>query len=548
MDKQLRVMEEIISTEQTFVSELGVVIDVYITPLRDGGVMSREDMQTVFSTWELLYGFNSKLLEDLVSQKDGPEGVKGVPFGTIFKDFSPFFKMYSAYLQNYENALQRVVELQSNQRFEAALNTGATDPRCRGKPLTSYLIMPVQRIPRYKMLLEELNKRTDETWFDKENLEIACKTVGDAAADNNEKIRQRENKMKILDIQMHFEGSRKPELFNNPRRSFIREGPLVKLCRRGPKEFYFWLFSDILVYGQASSDTKYTFHREIELDCCQVTADVNQEGRQVEDAHRAFLIQSNAKTFIVWARHPGEKQEWVEEINAQIEQMREEKGENGELAPLWQPDNAKNHCEVCASAFSFLNRRHHCRNCGELVCGQCSTNRIELPHGPNNETKLQRVCDRCYEDRDQIDTDAHKDAWELSDEPGGRPGLQQTPSYNGSQRGQAMDPAAELAAKLAFEATSPRTSALPAALRKSSSASVAGASARAQPPTRPHSTTIGALKFGRVPPPVPRKTYAGAKAKGLTPGSLAGRVKPSAIDFGVAGAKGIGRYFSAGWM
>eukprot|EP00968_Pinguiococcus_pyrenoidosus_P027384 scaffold7375_cov268-Pinguiococcus_pyrenoidosus.AAC.34 len=76
--------------------------------------------------------------------------------------------MYSDYLQNYENALEKVSELsQRSSAFDRIVQAGANDPRCRGKNLTSYLIMPVQRIPRYKMLLEELHKRTDDDWFDK---------------------------------------------------------------------------------------------------------------------------------------------------------------------------------------------------------------------------------------------------------------------------------------------------------------------------------------------------------------------------------------------
>lgn len=35
--------------------------------------------------------------------------------------------------------------------------------------------------------------------------------------------------------------------------------------------------------------------------------------------------------------------------------------------------------------------QHHCRRCGKLVCGTCSSNRVKLPR-----LGLSRVCDECF--------------------------------------------------------------------------------------------------------------------------------------------------------
>lgn len=42
-------------------------------------------------------------------------------------------------------------------------------------------------------------------------------------------------------------------------------------------------------------------------------------------------------------------------------------------AVSWQPDSAVSQCNLCRSSFSFINRKHHCRKCGRIYCGNCIT-------------------------------------------------------------------------------------------------------------------------------------------------------------------------------
>ena len=52
------------------------------------------------------------------------------------------------------------------------------------------------------------------------------------------------------------------------------------------------------------------------------------------------------------------------------------------LAPVWSQDHTTNCCTApgCSETFTLLNRRHHCRNCGQLVCGECSRRKMVIPH------------------------------------------------------------------------------------------------------------------------------------------------------------------------
>lgn len=48
---------------------------------------------------------------------------------------------------------------------------------------------------------------------------------------------------------------------------------------------------------------------------------------------------------------------------------------------LWRPDEASPVCMHCGALFTMLRRRHHCRGCGELLCGACTRARVVLPDG-----------------------------------------------------------------------------------------------------------------------------------------------------------------------
>ena len=63
------------------------------------------------------------------------------------------------------------------------------------------------------------------------------------------------------------------------------------------------------------------------------------------------------------------------------------------VPPVWVSNKNRATCQLCTAAFSTTRRRHHCRVCGEIFCGSCSSNRIPLLR---NKNKTVRACDRCF--------------------------------------------------------------------------------------------------------------------------------------------------------
>ncbi|XP_012141611.1 pleckstrin homology and FYVE domain containing family member rush hour isoform X2 [Megachile rotundata] len=111
-----------------------------------------------------------------------------------------------------------------------------------------------------------------------------------------------------------------------------------------------------------------------------------------------WLIKTVTKSFAVYAATPTEKQEWMAHITKCIEDLLRKSGKKPvEVhAAVWVPDNEATICMHCnKTQFTVLNRRHHCRQCGAVVCGPCSNKKLLLPGQGNG--KAVRVCLQCYD-------------------------------------------------------------------------------------------------------------------------------------------------------
>jgi hypothetical protein len=72
--------------------------------------------------------------------------------------------------------------------------------------LESLLIMPVQRIPRYNLLLRDLLRRTDDTHADFSNLTNALEQFENVMSYLDTNITEAENMKKFLEMGTRFKG------------------------------------------------------------------------------------------------------------------------------------------------------------------------------------------------------------------------------------------------------------------------------------------------------------------------------------------------------
>jgi len=128
--------------------------------------------------------------------------------GDIFINYASRFDIYSSYVNNYDNAISELNKLKSqNKSFAKFLQNFSNDSRTRRLTIESILIMPVQRLPRYILLIKELSKHTWPRHGDYNNLINALQAMESIVSKINRQKRLSDSSLKLNQISTIVKGS-----------------------------------------------------------------------------------------------------------------------------------------------------------------------------------------------------------------------------------------------------------------------------------------------------------------------------------------------------
>ncbi|XP_046854745.1 uncharacterized protein LOC124447793 isoform X2 [Xenia sp. Carnegie-2017] len=193
--KRTRAAQEILSTEISYCNGLDSLVKNFIHPMKLYGVLSVEEIDIIFSNIESLAGISKEMVAKL-EKRMSEWNVETTIIGDIFVEMFSYLKMFKPYFDSRSAANQlRIRYEKTNEKFKNFLSKA----NC-AHSLDSLLLMPIQRVPRYELLLKELVKRTSKDHPDFEYLSEALAKAQETATDLNEHIRQIENEAKIFDI------------------------------------------------------------------------------------------------------------------------------------------------------------------------------------------------------------------------------------------------------------------------------------------------------------------------------------------------------------
>lgn len=423
LQKLYNIVNEIYSSEAKFVDTLKLLNHDFRAFISEPGteLNSQIPIELCLNQGPLkhlpqLQALNENLLEELKLARDNWPRTQKIAH--VLVKIGPFLKHYSTYIREFE-AMQQ--QLQDNMKkypsFAERIKQFETSDRCQKLSLQHHLLKPIQRIPQYRLLLQQYLHHLKPDDVDYEDTVSALEVVSRVAEHANQSMSEGANFAKLLALQAKIVGRKRADLVR-PGRLLIKEGELMKLCRKQVQPRWFVLLSDALLYLTQiqSSDILY-LNNELPLDDCQVSTPAESKRTNVvgDQFDTEFHVCTKQRSFALRAKSPSERDEWLEALKRAIsehsdrrrsfqpirlQQALHQQSTNGigtELgmnAPLWTPDSRVTMCQLCTSSFSALFRRHHCRACGRVVCSACSSNKAPLIY---LKCRQARVCDQCYD-------------------------------------------------------------------------------------------------------------------------------------------------------
>ncbi|KFD57484.1 hypothetical protein M514_01587 [Trichuris suis] len=239
------VYEEIRVSERTYLEHLDMILRYFADPLLCSHLIPVRDVTIIFGDIRSIRLVNQVLYDRLNL---------GLDIVEAFGDLIHFMKLYTAYSRSYPASQQLLANLRSsNKDFKRFCDHQECLPALKGLKLSALLITPVQRIPRYKLLLGQMLNVLNENSKQYRLVAKLLEQISRLAETVNDCIEEVENSAKIIAVQKLLD-SCAPKLLV-PGRRLLKEGMLDKMAQKNStfRRRMFWLFTDILLYAKPLS-------------------------------------------------------------------------------------------------------------------------------------------------------------------------------------------------------------------------------------------------------------------------------------------------------
>ncbi|KAI8581149.1 hypothetical protein K450DRAFT_26497 [Umbelopsis ramanniana AG] len=177
-------VDELITTEENYVSNMTAFCDIIVKPLRLRAKNSKNliiglyQCNTIFNNVEQILEVNKSFLSELLIWRSTREAV----FGDICAKYLYHMECYTKFLQGVDAAQEiNAQEHKTNYNYRLFLQSATQNTRLGGHTLYSMLAQPGQRITRYTMLLTKILKHTDPSDKNHASLIAALKKADEIA-------------------------------------------------------------------------------------------------------------------------------------------------------------------------------------------------------------------------------------------------------------------------------------------------------------------------------------------------------------------------------
>lgn len=231
-------IDELISSEYNYQNFISILVDVYQPSLSK--YITDEQNSVIFEPVLPLISASKKFTTEFENaSKDGAENAL---IGPIFRTKVDINETFAPFISNYLAISTLYGKLSSeNRSFSKVLEKLESS----NEPFSSLIVMPVQRMPRYALLLKEILKSTPEWHKDYAQLQRALKKLEKDAKKADMKVKEANRRSKLLDIEKSIRNC--PSLLTEHRKfvgTYTLKGQGVELV----------LFNDLILITKSKTE------------------------------------------------------------------------------------------------------------------------------------------------------------------------------------------------------------------------------------------------------------------------------------------------------
>uniref|UniRef100_A0A8D2I9I8 Proto-oncogene vav n=1 Tax=Urocitellus parryii TaxID=9999 RepID=A0A8D2I9I8_UROPR len=311
-DKRCCCLREIQQTEEKYTDTLGSIQQHFMKPLQR--FLTPQDMENIFVNIEDLLRVHTLFLKEMKEALATP----GSPtLYQVFIKYKERFLVYGRYCSQVESASKHLDQV-ATAREDVQMKLEECSQRANNGRFTlrDLLMVPMQRVLKYHLLLQELVKHTQDT-VEKENLRLALDAMRDLAQCVNEVKRDNETLRQITHFQLSIENLGQ-SLANFGRPKIDGELKITSVERRTKTDRYAFLLDKALLICKRRGDS-YDLKVFVNLHSFQIRDDSSGDRENKKWSHMFLLIEDQgAQGYELFFKTRELKKKWMEQFEMAI--------------------------------------------------------------------------------------------------------------------------------------------------------------------------------------------------------------------------------------
>eukprot|EP00298_Acanthocystis_sp_HF-20_P004040 c14388_g1_i1.p1 GENE.c14388_g1_i1~~c14388_g1_i1.p1 ORF type:complete len:425 (-),score=158.30 c14388_g1_i1:21-1211(-) len=321
-------IKEMASTESAYVTSLENLKKAYQVPLSQLKNAKALNIDEIFVHIDPILINHISLKNKLHEILELPRPLWPNSVASTLISAAPTLRECSPFIERFNNILEIVNEIAKDKKvqkiFEQAREMNLLD-------IQSYLIMPVQRIPRLELLLRDLLKRTNRKQPEYEMIEKAMKDVKEVVLFCNSRKRAVDSENEISQVLLQVKNI--PFEFDKEGRKLEYKGKLKAQVKGRLISTSTFLFNDLILwstYGNNVLDDSLSYcgHAFLSKGTFKVLPTTQEEllnskirlpkSREIWKSEFGFTLKFKNEEIIFIARTDEEKNIWTEKIKSTI--------------------------------------------------------------------------------------------------------------------------------------------------------------------------------------------------------------------------------------